>query len=146
MLCTVRYTHGLRLSKTLYFLQFEARLDKECPTTANSNILRMAPVEIESMFCCDRQMDSMSADESDFFTHREEKLEIRSFRQFGQCHGCGDTDTIIGSERCSCAFQYSVLFNYSHTFCAPVMRMISHTDHVHVGLETEASNQIRPLP
>jgi len=76
------------------------------------------------------------SDESDFFAHREEELEIWSLCHLCYCHHEGYTDTIISSERCSISFQYSIFLNDCHAFSIPIMWFSGYTDHVHVRLET----------
>lgn len=80
----------------------------------------------------------ISAYESDFFSHREEKLEWRAFFHLSDCHHGGNTHTIIGSERGFVSSQYFPVIDDFNAFFLEIMTFIdADTHHVHMWLETK---------
>lgn len=61
------------------------------------------------------------SDESDFFAHREEELEIWSLYHLCYCHHEGYTDTIIRSERRPVASEYTIFFYDGDALSIPIV-------------------------
>lgn len=91
-------------------------LHEECSATSDTESRRVAPIEIDPISCCERQIDLMSADEPDFFPHREEELEVGSFSLFGEGHHDSYSDTIVRTETRLVAPENSI-FYYESDSC-----------------------------